>query len=60
MPLTVKKESYLNRGSKELGAKAFLEWGAIDAWGTAGELAVFWDSETLELLDKEIRAFSLM
>ncbi|KAL6327734.1 hypothetical protein AAG906_024703 [Vitis piasezkii] len=22
-----------SRGSKELGAKAFLEWGAIDAWG---------------------------
>ena len=35
---------------RSLGTGRFLDWGALDAYGTTGGLLICWDKRTLEVL----------
>ena len=50
----------MNKGIvRSLGVGRFLDWGAMDAEGTAGGILVLWDKRVLELVDMEFRMFSI-
>ena len=42
-----------------LGVGRFLDWGTMDAEGTAGGILVFWDKRVVELVDMETGIFSV-
>ena len=44
---------------RSLGTGRFLDWGALDAYGTTGELLICWDKRTLEVLEMEVGNFSI-
>ena len=44
---------------RSLGVGRFLEWGALNASGTVGEVVVFWDNRVLELMGMEVGLFSI-
>ena len=39
---------------RSLGTGRFLDWGALDAYGSAGGLLICWDKRTLEVLEMEV------
>ena len=45
---------------RSLGVDRFLDWGAMDAEGAAGEILVFWDKRVLELIDMELGLFRFL
>ena len=44
---------------RSLGTGRFLDWGAMDAHGSAGGILVCWDKRTLEVLEMEVGHFSI-
>ena len=44
---------------RSLGTGRFLDWGALDAYGSAGGLLICWDKRTLEVLEMEVGNFSI-
>ena len=44
---------------RSLGTGRFLDWGALDAYGTTGGLLICWDKRTLEVLEMEVGNFSI-
>ena len=44
---------------RSLGVGRSLEWGALNSWGMAGGVLVFWDTRVLELMEMEIENFSV-
>ncbi|RVW24673.1 hypothetical protein CK203_082175 [Vitis vinifera] len=44
---------------RSLGTGRFLDWGALDAFGSAGGILICWDKRTLEVLALEVGQFSV-
>ncbi|KAL6345965.1 hypothetical protein AAG906_025245 [Vitis piasezkii] len=44
---------------RSLGTGRFLEWGALDAHGSAGGVLICWDKRTLEMIEMEVGQFSI-
>ncbi|RVX04845.1 LINE-1 retrotransposable element ORF2 protein [Vitis vinifera] len=44
---------------RSLGSGRFLDWGAMDAHGSAGGILICWDKRTLEVLEMEVGHFSI-
>ena len=44
---------------RSLGTGRFLDWGALDAYGSAGGLLICWDKRTPDVLEMEVRNFSI-
>ncbi|RVX04605.1 hypothetical protein CK203_023414 [Vitis vinifera] len=44
---------------RSLGTGRFLNWGTMDAQGTAGGILICWDKRTLELMELEVGCFSI-
>ena len=44
---------------KNLGAKRFTDWEAVDAGGASGGILIFWDNRVLELLELERGSFTI-
>ena len=44
---------------RSLGTGRFLDWGAMDAHGSAGGILICWDKRTLEVLEMEVGHFSI-
>ena len=44
---------------RSLGIGRFLDWGTLDAHGSAGGLLICWDKRTLEVLEMEVGNFSI-
>ena len=44
---------------RSLGVGRFLDWGTVDAEGSAGGILVFWDKRVVELVDMKTRIFSV-
>ncbi|RVW44281.1 hypothetical protein CK203_071062 [Vitis vinifera] len=44
---------------RSLGTGRFLNWGTVDAQGTAGGILICWDKRTLELMELEVGCFSI-
>ena len=42
-----------NRMIKSLGVGRFLKWVAIKAKGASGGILIFWDTQVIQLLEKE-------
>ncbi|RVW18300.1 Transposon TX1 uncharacterized 149 kDa protein [Vitis vinifera] len=50
----------MNEGMvRSLGAGRFLDWGALEAQGTAGGILICWDKRTLEILEMEMGQFTI-
>ena len=43
---------------RSLGTGRFLDWGAMDAHGSAGGILICWDKRTLDVLEMEVGHFS--
>ncbi|RVW30548.1 hypothetical protein CK203_097805 [Vitis vinifera] len=43
----------------EFGSGRFLDWGALEAQGTAGGILICWDKRTLEILEMEMGQFTI-
>ena len=39
---------------RSIGTGRFLEWGALDAHGSAGGVLICWDKRTLEMIEMEV------
>ncbi|RVX00505.1 hypothetical protein CK203_037002 [Vitis vinifera] len=44
---------------RSLGIGRFLDWGTLDAHGSAGGLLICWDNRTLEVIEMEVGNFSI-
>ena len=44
---------------RSLGTGRFLNWGTVDAQGSAGGILICWDKRTLELMELEVGCFSI-
>ncbi|RVW63481.1 Transposon TX1 uncharacterized 149 kDa protein [Vitis vinifera] len=44
---------------RSLGSGRFLDWGALDAHGSAGGVLICWDKRTLEVIEMEVGQFSI-
>lgn len=44
---------------RSLGIGRFLDWGTLDAHGSAGGLLICWDKRTLEVIEMEVGNFSI-
>ncbi|RVX11700.1 LINE-1 retrotransposable element ORF2 protein [Vitis vinifera] len=44
---------------RSLDSGRFLDWGAMDAHGSAGGILICWDKRTLEVLEMEVGHFSI-
>lgn len=44
---------------RSLGTGRFLNWGTLDAQGTAGGILICWDKRALELMEMEVGSFSI-
>lgn len=44
---------------RSLGSGRFLDWGALDANGSAGGVLICWDKRTLEVSEMEVGQFSI-
>ncbi|RVX12950.1 LINE-1 reverse transcriptase-like [Vitis vinifera] len=44
---------------RSLGIGRFLDWGILDAHGSAGGLLICWDKRTLEVIEMEVGNFSI-
>ena len=44
---------------RSLGTGRFLDWGALDASGSAGGILICWDKRTLDVLELEVGQFSI-
>ncbi|RVW40426.1 hypothetical protein CK203_090038 [Vitis vinifera] len=44
---------------RSLGSGRFLDWGAMDAHGSAGGVLICWDKRTLEVIEMEVGQFSI-
>ncbi|RVX18958.1 Transposon TX1 uncharacterized 149 kDa protein [Vitis vinifera] len=50
----------MNEGMvRSLGSGRFLDWGALEAQGTAGGILICWDKRTLEILEMEMGQFTI-
>ena len=44
---------------RSLGTGRFLNWGTLDAQGSAGGILICWDKRTLEVMEMEVGSFSI-
>ena len=44
---------------RSLGTGKFLDWGALDAYGSTRGILICWDKRTLEVLEMEVGHFSI-
>ena len=44
---------------RSLGTDRFLNWGTLDAQGSAGGILICWDKRTLEIMEMEVGSFSI-
>ena len=44
---------------RSLGTGRFLDWGALDAFGSAGGILICWDKRTLNVLEMGVGQFSI-
>ena len=44
---------------RSLGTGRFLDWGALDAYGSVGGILICWDKKTLDVFEMEVRHFSI-
>ena len=44
---------------KSLGARIFLDWRALEAFGSTGGVLICWDKRSIEILDWEEGQFSI-
>ena len=48
-----------DRVVRSLGSGRFLDWNALDAFGSTGDILICWDKRSLEILEWEEGQFSI-
>ena len=54
-----KFQSMIEGVVRSLGTRRFLDWRALDAFGSAGGILICWDKRSLEILDWEVGQLSI-